>query len=72
MHVTKRGGILAEYDVEKIHKVVQWATNGINGVSFSDIVMNANLSIYDKIETTVSLFVFQDYPWMNCYNLFTG
>ena len=51
MHVTKRGGSLAEFDVEKIHKVVQWATNGINGVSFSDIVMNANLSIYDKIET---------------------
>jgi ribonucleoside-diphosphate reductase alpha chain len=52
MHVTKRGGGLAEFDVEKIHKVVQWATNGINGVSFSDIVMNANLSIYDKIETS--------------------
>ena len=51
MHVTKRGGSLAEFDVEKIHKVVQWATNGINGVNFSDIVMNANLSIYDKIET---------------------
>ena len=51
MHVTKRSGESEECDVEKIHKVVQWATEGINGVSFSDIEMNANLSLRDGIST---------------------
>ena len=37
MQVTKTGGDKEEFSVEKIHKVVQWATKGINGVSFSDI-----------------------------------
>ena len=51
MHVKKRSGESEKYDVEKIHKVVQWATEGINGVSFSDIEMNANLSLTDGIST---------------------
>ena len=52
MQVTKRDGEKEGFSVEKIHKVVEWATNGINGVSFSDIEMNANLSIHDGISTT--------------------
>ena len=52
MQVTKRTGETEDFSVEKIHKVVEWATNGINGVSLSDIEMNANLSLYDKIPTT--------------------
>jgi len=51
MYVKKRSGESEQYDVEKIHKVVQWATEGINGVSFSDIEMNANLSLRDGIST---------------------
>jgi ribonucleoside-diphosphate reductase alpha chain len=49
MQVTKRNGEKEDFSVEKIHKVVEWATKGINGVSFSDIEMNANLSLYDGI-----------------------
>ena len=52
MEVTKRNGEKESFSVEKIHKVVEWATKGINGVSFSDIEMNANLSIHDGISTT--------------------
>ncbi len=52
MQVTKRDGNKEDFSVEKIHKVVEWATNGIKGVSFSDIEMNANLSLYDGISTT--------------------
>ena len=52
MEVTKRSGTKERFSVEKIHKVVEWATNGINGVSLSDIEMNANLSIHDGIETS--------------------
>ena len=51
MQVTKRDGHKEDFSVEKIHKVVQWATKGINGVSFSDIEMNANLSLYDGIHS---------------------
>ncbi len=52
MQVIKRNGEKVEFSVEKIHKAVEWATNGINGVSLSDIEMNANLSLYDGIPTT--------------------
>ena len=52
MQVTKTSGEKEAFSVEKIHKVVQWATKGINGVSFSDICMNANLSIYDGISSS--------------------
>ena len=51
MEVTKRSGDLEFYDVEQIHQVVEWATEGINGVSLSDIEMNMNLSLRDKITT---------------------
>jgi len=51
MQVTKRNGEKEDFSVEKIHKVVEWATKGINGVSFSDIEMNANLSLYDGIKS---------------------
>lgn len=51
MEVTKANGNKESFSVEKIHKVVEWATEGINGVSASDIEMNANLSIYDGIST---------------------
>ena len=49
--VTKANGEKEDFSVEKIHKVVEWATEGINGVSFSDVEMNANLSLYDGIST---------------------
>lgn len=51
MQVTKRNGELEDYDVEKIHKVVDWATQDLAGVSLSDIEMNMNLSLREKIST---------------------
>ena len=39
-----------DYNVEKIHKVIEWAIRPKN-VSLSEIEMNAHLSIRDKIET---------------------
>jgi len=52
MQVTKRDGEKEDFSVEKIHKVVIGATKDINGVSFSDIEMNANLSLYDGIASS--------------------
>tara|TARA_Y100000296_G_C5179860_1_gene263091 strand:- start:15638 stop:17866 length:2229 start_codon:yes stop_codon:yes gene_type:complete len=51
MQVTKRNKEKEAYDVEKIHKVVEWAVQDINGVSMSNIEMNANLSLRDGIST---------------------
>ena len=51
MQIIKRNGSAEQYDVEKIHKVVEWAPEGINGVSLSDIEMNAGLSLREKIST---------------------
>jgi ribonucleoside-diphosphate reductase alpha chain len=51
MLVKKRSGEFEEYNVEKIHKVVEWATKDISNVSFSDIEMNAHLSLHDGITT---------------------
>lgn len=51
MNVTKRNGNIEIYNVEKIHKVVDWAIRGLNNVSLSEIEMNANLSIRDGIST---------------------
>lgn len=52
MQVSKRNGDLEEYSVEKIHKVVEWAIGDLKNVSLSEIEMNANLSLRDKISTT--------------------
>lgn len=51
MLVTKRNGNSESYNVEKIHKVVEWAIKGLNNVSLSEIEMNANLSLRDGIST---------------------
>jgi ribonucleoside-diphosphate reductase alpha chain len=52
MQVVKRLGNKEAFSVEKIHKVVEWATEGLSGVSMSDVEMNAKLSLYDGIPTT--------------------
>lgn len=51
MQVQKRDGSLEPYSVEKIHKVVEWAIKDISNVSWSDIEMNAKLSLRDGIST---------------------
>lgn len=51
INVTKRDGKCEPFDVNKIHKVLEWATEGINGVSISEIELKANIQIHDGIET---------------------
>lgn len=52
MKVTKRSGEIETYDVEKIHKVIGWAVDGISGVSLSDVAMNTSMQLYDGVPTT--------------------
>ena len=49
MHVTKRNGTTQDFDLEKVHKVLEWATADISGVSVSEIEIKANIQLYDKI-----------------------
>jgi ribonucleoside-diphosphate reductase alpha chain len=51
INVTKRDGVAEPFDVNKIHKVLEWATEGINGVSISEIELKANIQINDGMKT---------------------
>ena len=50
-NVVKRNGIVESLNLEKIHKMVEMACDGVAGVSESSIEMNANLQIFDGIKT---------------------
>ena len=49
--VRKRDGEVEKFNIEKINKVISWATDNISGASLSDIEINANLNIVDNIST---------------------
>jgi len=48
--VTKRNGSKEPFDLEKVHKVLEWATVDITGVSISEIELKANIQLYDGIK----------------------
>lgn len=45
--VKKRNGKFEKFDADKINKVLQWSVDGIDGVSFNDVAMNAHISFFD-------------------------
>ena len=49
--VVKRDGAKEPFDVNKIHRVLEWATNEINGVSVSEIELKSNIQIHDGMNT---------------------
>ena len=49
INVTKRDGSLQSFDLEKVHKVLEWAVKDISGVSQSEIELKSNIQLYDKI-----------------------
>ena len=51
MNIKKRSGVLEPFQIDKIHRVLEWATEGIEDVSISDIEMNAQLNITEGIST---------------------
>ena len=50
--VTKRDGQLESLDLEKFHRVVAWACEGLNNVSESEIELKSRVQFYDKIKST--------------------
>ncbi len=51
INVVKRNGEIEKLNLDKIHKILETACEGITGVSVSDIEMKAHLSFYDGITT---------------------
>jgi len=52
IQVTKRNGKREHLDLNKFHKVVAWACEGINAVSESEIELKSHIQFYDGIKTT--------------------
>jgi len=50
--VTKRHGEKEPIDLEKIHKVITWAAEGLNNVSVSQVEIKAQIQFYDGIKTS--------------------
>ena len=52
IQVTKRDGRKEPLDIEKLHKVVFWATRGITGVSASQVEIKSHIQFYNGIKTS--------------------
>ena len=50
--VKKRNGRLEDFNVDKINAIAQRACEGIDDVSASEVVLDAQLQLFDKIKTT--------------------
>jgi len=52
IRVTKRNGELEPLDLNKFHRVVSWACEGLSNVSASEIEIKSQVQFYDKIKTS--------------------
>ena len=52
LRVTKRDGSQEPIDLDKIHKVVTWAAEGLEKVSVSEVELRAHLQFFDGIQTS--------------------
>lgn len=51
LQVTKRDGRLEPIDLDKIHKVIAWAAEGLDNVSVSQVEINSHIQFYEGIKT---------------------
>lgn len=51
IQVTKRDGRRETLDLDKIHRVVTWAAEGLKNVSVSQVELRAHIQFYDGIKT---------------------
>lgn len=51
IQVTKRDGRKEDLNLEKMHKVVFWATEGISGVSASELELRSHIQFYNNIKS---------------------
>ena len=69
--IKKRNGTSEQYNVNKIHKVLEWATEDIEDVSISEIEIKSNMEIASGMSTkdihntlisTASKLISEEYP----------
>jgi len=51
LFVTKRNGEKELIDLEKIHRVIDWAAEGLDDVSVSQVELKSHIQFYDGIKT---------------------
>ena len=51
IQVTKRDGRFEPIDLDKIHKVIEWATHKLENVSVSQIELKSHIQFYEGIKT---------------------
>lgn len=51
LHVTKRDGRQESIDLDKIHRVLDWAAEGLNHVSVSQVELKSHIQFYEGINT---------------------
>lgn len=51
IQVTKRDGRLEPINLDKIHKVIEWAADGLDNVSVSQVELKSHIQFYDGIRT---------------------
>ncbi|MCT7656691.1 ATP cone domain-containing protein [Oceanimonas sp. NS1] len=49
--VTKRSGAKEPIDLDKIHRVITWAAEGLDNVSVSQVELRSHIQFYDGIRT---------------------
>ena len=52
MKVTKRNGHKEDLNIDKLHRVVMYAVDGLTGVSASQVEINSQIQFYDGIAST--------------------
>ncbi|MUJ37983.1 class 1a ribonucleoside-diphosphate reductase subunit alpha [Aliivibrio fischeri] len=50
--VTKRNGSTEKINLDKIHKVITWAAEGLDNVSVSQVEMKSHIQFYDGMKTS--------------------
>ena len=51
LYVTKRDGRRETLDLDKIHRVITWAAEGLSNVSVSQVELKSHIQFYDGIKT---------------------
>ena len=50
--VTKRDGTLEQINLDKIHRVITWAAEGLENVSVSQVELRSHIQFYEGIRTS--------------------
>lgn len=51
IRVSKRSGTLESIDLDKIHRVLEWAADGLDNVSVSEVELKSSIQFYNGITT---------------------